>query len=160
MSVIDTLVTDRAESDLKALKAALAAMNTGTATEGQKNLVKDPAAKGAYNYTDLNRVGTALRYLADTLNGYGYDIRVTAKRDWTEHDAPTAGQMARYLADVSAVRGAFAVPADMPDAPQSAEKLDWQAANAIETILREIDILIKNIAASWFYSGELYAGEV
>lgn len=160
MGVIDTLVTDRKESDLTALRAALSAMNAGTATEQQAALAADPAAKGAYNYTDLNRVGTALRYLADLLIEYGYTVRVTAKRDWTEHDTPTASHMAQYLADVSAVRDAFAVPEEMPAVPASAEKLTWQAANAIETILQELDVLIKNIAAAWFYSGELYAGEV
>lgn len=160
MGVIDTLVTDRTEADLTALAAALAAMNAGTATEQQAALAADPAAKGAYNYTDLNRVGTALHYLADLLNEYGYAVHVTAKRDWTEHDTPSPSQMAQYLADVSAIREAFAVPEGTPDVPESAEKLTWQAANAIETILQEIDVLLKNIAAAWFYSGELYAGEV
>lgn len=160
MSVIDTLVTDRAESDLTALRAALAAVNAGTATEVQKALARDPTAKGAYNYTDLNRVGAAVRYLADLLNGYGYDVQVTAKRDWTENGRPSPSQMRQYLADIAVLRGAFPVPEDTPTVPDSMEKLDWQAANAIEMILQELDILIQHIAATWFYSGELYAGEV
>lgn len=131
------LVTDRTESDVVA---------------GNK--------KGTYNYTDLNRVGTAVRYLADLMNGYGYDIHVTAKRNWTENDAPKAGQMARYLADVAAVRGAWTMMEITPKVPGSMEKLTWQSANDIEKILEDIDTLLANIMAAWFYSGELYSGEV
>lgn len=137
MRVIDTLVTDRTPADV-------AARNS----------------KGTYNHGDLNRVGEALRYLADLLNGYGYDIQVTAKQDWTENDAPSAGQMAQYLADLAAVRGALAVMEETPPVPETMEKLTWQTANSIEQILRDVDVLLTNMMAAWFYSGEVYSGEV
>lgn len=137
MRVIDTLVTDRTPADV-------AARNS----------------KGTYNHGDLNRVGEALRYLADLLNGCGYDIRVTAKQDWTENDAPSAGQMVQYLADLAAVRGALAVMEETPTVPETMEKLTWQTANSIEQILRDVDVLLTNMMAAWFYSGEVYSGEV
>ena len=137
MRVIDTLVTDRTPADV-------AARNS----------------KGTYNPGDLNRVGEALRYLADLLNGCGYDIRVIAKQDWAENDAPSAGQMAQYLADLAAVRGALAVMEETPTVPETMEKLTWQTANSIERILRDVDVLLTNMMAAWFYSGEVYSGEV
>ena len=35
--------------------------------------------KGSYNASDLNRVGTAVAYVANRFNQYGYGITVTAK---------------------------------------------------------------------------------
>lgn len=43
--------------------------------------------------------------------------------------------------------------------PDSANDLTWQEANDIEKILVDVDELLTRMAA-WFYSGELYAGEV
>jgi len=76
MSAFDftTLVTDRSAKDAEVLAAALAAVRAGTATEAQLALVQNPFAKGAYNYTDLNRVTAAMEYLVETLREYGYDV--------------------------------------------------------------------------------------
>ena len=54
MSVIDTLVTDRTQSDVKARNA-----------------------KGTYKASDLNRVGAAMNYVAARLREQGYDPHIT-----------------------------------------------------------------------------------
>ena len=51
MSIIDTLVTDRLQSDVDALND-----------------------KGTYNATDLNRVQSACEYIAERLSNYGYSV--------------------------------------------------------------------------------------
>lgn len=58
MSIIDELVTDRSQSDVDSLKALLArgVSNWTEAEEAEFNLAR---SKGAYNYTDLNRVTEA-----------------------------------------------------------------------------------------------------
>ena len=38
--------------------------------------------------------------------------------------------------------------------------LTWSGANDIERILLDVEQLINNMAAAWYYSGDLYAGEV
>ena len=116
--------------------------------------------KGAYNASDLNRVGAAVAYVAGRLNGYGYAVTVTPKQDWTVSDIPTKESMTSYLADVAALRWAIAVMASTPPTPDSANNLTWQEANNIEQILLDVDELLTRMAAAWFYSGELYAGEV
>ena len=73
---------------------------------------------------------------------------------------PTAGQMAAYLQDVAALRGAIAVMASTPPTPDSASGLTWREANDIEKILLDVDELLTRMAAAWFYSGDLFAGEV
>lgn len=153
------LITDRVRADVDRVAALAGRVSAGTATaaelaEWQSDL------KGAYNASDLNRVGAAVAYVAERLNSYGYAVTVNPKQDWTGSDIPTAGQMAAYLRDVAALRGAIAVMASTPPTPDSANNLTWQEANNIEQILLDVDELLTRMAAAWFYSGDLYAGEV
>lgn len=116
--------------------------------------------KGAYNASDLIRVGEAVAYLAGVLNGYGYAVAVSPKTDWTAQDTPTEAQMQRYLADVSALRAALAVMETTPEVPADMAKLTYAEANNIEQILKDIDRLLTNMAAVWLCSGDVYSGEV
>lgn len=79
---------------------------------------------------------------------------------WTEDDIPTASQMAQYIANIAALRGTIAMLPTTPSTPDSMELLDYIKANNIEQILIDINQLIINMAAAWFYSGDLYSGEV
>lgn len=151
------LITNRTQADVDRVATLTARVSAGTATaaelaEWQSDL------KGAYNASDLNRVGSAVAYVAGRLNGYA--VAVSPKQDWTVSDIPTAGQMASYLRDVAALRGAIAVMASTPPTPDSASGLTWREANNIEKILTDVDELLTRMAAAWFYSGDLYAGEV
>ena len=153
------LITNRTQADVDRVATLTDRVSAGTATaaelaEWQSDL------KGAYNASDLNRVGAAVSYVAGRLNGYGYAVTVIPKQDWTVSDIPTVGQMATYLRDVAALRGAIAVMASTPPTPDSANNLTWQEANNIEQILLDVDELLTRMAAAWFYSGDLYAGEV
>lgn len=153
------LITDRTQADVDRVAALAGRVSAGTATDAEKaEWASD--LKGAYNASDLNRVGAAVAYVAGWLNVYGYAVTVTKKQDWTGSDIPTAGQMAAYLRDVAALRVAIAVMASTPPTPDSANNLTWQEANNIEQILLDVDELLTRMAAAWFYSGELYAGEV
>ena len=75
-------------------------------------------------------------------------------------DIPTQESMTAYLADVAALRAALTVATDTPEVPEDMERLTWQEANNIEQILVDVDELLTRMAAAWFYSGEIYAGEV
>lgn len=153
-----SLITDRTQADVGRVRQ-LAQKGFGNMTEDEKKEWLN-GIKGAYNASDLNRVGAAVAYVGGRLTGYGYAVTVTPKQDWTGSDIPTAGQMAAYLRDVSALRGAIAVMASTPPTPDSASGLTWQEANNIEQILLDVDELLNRMAAAWFYSGDLYAGEV
>lgn len=67
-----TLITDRAQSDLSALKTLLA-KPVDQWTDEEKAQFATAVSKGAYNYTDLNRVTEAMAYLDEVLRGYGYE---------------------------------------------------------------------------------------
>lgn len=116
--------------------------------------------KGTYNATDLNRVGVAVEYVASRMRNYGNSVAISPKKDWTAQDTPTEAQMQRYLADVAALRAVLAVLPTTPEVPPDMDGLTYTEANNIEQILKDIDILITNMTAAWFYSGDLYSGEV
>lgn len=116
--------------------------------------------KGAYNATDMNRVGSAVAYVAQRLTDAGYMVNVNPRLDWQIGDIPTVSDLTAYLDDVRAIRAALAVSPATPPVPEDMDKLTYTEANNIEQILLDVNLLIDRIAAAWFYSGELYSGEV
>lgn len=122
--------------------------------------VANQTDKGFYNASDLNRVGAAVEYIAGRFAALGYACPVTVKKDWLTSDAPTAPQLETYRQNIVTLRGQIAVMASTPDAPASMAGLNYVKANNIEQILLDLDALITNITKSWYFSGELYAGEV
>ena len=137
MSIMNTLITDRTQADVDARND-----------------------KGTYNASDLNRVGSAVAYVAGRLLECGTSVDVSPKQDWSESDTPTASQLERYRSDVAALRDALAAIPTTPQAPATMDGLTWSGANAIEKILQDTDVLISNLKAAWFFSGDLYSGEV
>lgn len=155
------LVRDRTAADVARVRYLLGRFFAGSATAEERTEFLDPALKGAYNATDLNRVGAAVQYLRDRLYTLaGEVVIVTAKSDWTESDIPTEGDMEAYLADIAAIRGALDVPETVPQVPEDMVNLTHTEANDIEQILWDVNEFIMRVLASWRYAGELYAGEV
>jgi hypothetical protein len=157
---LENLITDRTSQDVdQARTLAGKAWQDMTAEERAEWL---SPMKGAYNSTDLNRVGAALNYVRDRLSASGY-LRAnafTAREDWRSDEIPTTPEMSEYLSYVSVVREALAQFRTTPTAPMNPNLLDHAAANAIEQILVDVDALITLMVKAFFYSGDLYAGEV
>ena len=160
MSIIDSLIYDRSAADIARW---LDLRNKGyAAMTGAERAEWDAGMRGAYNVTDLNRVGSALNYLRDRLADASYIQRskFTAKTDWAASDIPTPKELEDYLQYVSLIRDALAQFATTPAAPTYTGGLDYQEANAIEKILVDVDQLITNMQSSRYYCGELFCGEV
>lgn len=153
------LITDRVQADVDRVTALAGRVSAGTATAAEQTEWASDL-KGAYNASDLNRVGAAVAYVAGRLKGYGYVVSVSPRQDWQAADIPTPESMTAYLADVAALRAALTVAAGTPEVPEDMERLTWKEANDIEQILVDVDELLTRMAAAWFYSGEIYAGEV
>lgn len=150
-TVIDTLITDRTEADVERAR--------GLAAKGFSAMTADERAewltgmKGAYNASDLNRVGTALNYLTARLNPVcGRSITWTAKTDWSVTDIATPAQAETYRKQIQGVRDALTYPADTPDAP-ALSRLTYASANDIERILKLCETLIDNIIKAFRYTG-------
>lgn len=169
-----TATVDRAADDT--YRVALTAVNAaGTSTNfeltlyyGLLTLITDRTAedvankttKGFYNATDLNRVGAAVEYVAGRLQALGYNCPVSVKKDWSESDTPTASQMEAYRQNIVTLRRQIAVLRTTPETPDTIRQLNYIRANNIEQILLDLDALIDKLMKSWYFSGELYAGEV
>ena len=150
-TIIDTLVTDRTQADVERVQALAAKGFTAmTAAEQAEWLA---GMKGAYNAADLNRVGTALNYLAGRLGTIcGRSIAWTAKTDWAVTDIATASQAAEYRQHIQDIRNALTYPAGTPDAPEL-NRLTYTGANDIERILVLCEELIDNITKAFRYTG-------
>ena len=116
--------------------------------------------KGVYGAVDLNRVGDAILYIAGRLKAAGNDIEVSPKTDWTREDIPSPAQMVHYLEQIQIIRDALAVYQTTPAVPADMEGLTHNEANDIEKILLDVDELITNMIAAYYYCGDLYGGEV
>lgn len=158
MSVSDELVFDRTQTDIGRIKQ-LRAKGWQRMTEAERAEYLLPH-KGAYNASDLNRVGEAILYVANRLKAAGNAVEVSPKTDWTREDIPSPAQLAHYLEQIQAVRSVLAVYQTTPSVPTDMDNLTHGEANDIEKILVDVDQLITNMIAAYFYSGELYGGEV
>lgn len=152
------LITNRTQADVERY-AELKSKYLHGMTDAEKAEWRT-ALKGAYNFTDLNRVESAVEYVANRLTEAGYVVVPVIKKDWKVGDKPTHEDLKRYMKNVADIRSALTTFQTTPAAPTTEKKLDFQAANAIEQILIDIDDLITRMVSVYFYSGDLYSGEV
>ena len=116
--------------------------------------------KGFYRHTDLNRVQAAVLYVRARYLDMGYNaVPMPSFRTWAENDIPRYPQMDAYIRAVRSLDGLIPVP-DAPFLPQSPDRLDYIGANAIEKFLERMDDSADRIAGAWFYSDEVFSGEV
>ena len=87
------------------------------------------ATKGAYNYSDLNRVERAVAEISDRAG-----LNLITKTDWTMWDIPKVDDMSRYLGNIATIRNHFAIQTSIP---ASMNNLTYEQANNIELILNE-----------------------
>lgn len=152
------LITDRTEADAARVRA-LADKGYDAWTAAELAWWRSDL-KGGYNASDLNRVGSAVDYVAKRLRSCGIFVSVAPRMDWANGDKPNRAEMASYLADIAALRAALPLRDGTPPAPGDMLSLTWEEANAIESILLAVDDAITRMSQAWYYSGDLYAGEV
>lgn len=158
--MFDNLITDRTIADFMRWQELR--------NKGLDNMTEEERAewetdlKGAYNASDLNRVGEVLNLLKDRLTAAGYlrGLEFEAKTKWTSVDIPTTEQFTYYLKAVEIIRNALAVYKTTPQAPNSLNSLDIEGANNIEKILIDVNDLINKMLSIRNYCGEIYSGEI
>lgn len=154
------LITDRTRLDVLYVEKLAEKLKKGTATTEDLAEWNSASLKGSYNASDLNRVGAAMQYVADRLNSFGYAVVISPKVDWMETDSPAVSDMRLYLSNLAVLRSQFAVMRSTPQIPADMERLTYTEANNIEKILEDIEFLLANTAKGWFYSGDVFSGEV
>lgn len=88
------------------------------------------ATKGAYNYSDLNRVGRAVAEISDRAQ-----LGLEAKTNWTMWDIPTETDMNRYLDNIAVIRMHLTDGVNVPAVPTTMNNFTYEQANNIELIL-------------------------
>ena len=122
-----------------------------------EDLITDRTGPGSYDWRDYNRVQDAAVYLQDLLTAAGYAVKIVPMPTWSRADIPTPEQLGDYLANVRRLRDVLAMEVTLPG---TMARLTWQGANAIEEALRQMEVLLGNMAQAWFNSGDLFCGEV
>lgn len=176
MSVIDNLIYDRTQADvdrvstltLKILRGGLSSL---TEEEKEEYLA---GMKGAYNYTDLNRVGQAVTYIASKMIELPEDLKnymeekqvdsesiyvlpydpaevvVTPKTDWVISDIPVKSQIDTYLSNLRTLKGILELPETAPEVPTSLDQLGYESANNIEELLAIIDTTLSAVESHYY----------
>ena len=115
--------------------------------------------KGFYDYTDVNRVVSAFKYLSDKYLKEGYYIPIHSTNSWSMIDIFNRNhEYETYIDDLRRIRNAIYVMVNTPQLPEG--NLDYKKANDIEQILMDVDFLLDNLSSNLYYSDEIYAGEV
>ena len=122
-------ITDRSYSHVARLKK-LRSIGWKNMTDSQKAEYTGYASKGAYNYTDLNRVESAVAELSKILG-----LTLSTRTTWNMRGAPYQADMRRYLNNVKAIRDACPGNIEFPPLPDSMDKLTIEGANNIEKVL-------------------------
>ena len=112
--------------------------------------------KGAYNYTDLNRIEEWCEYLSTQLTSFSYPVSITTKTDWTMADFPTASQMNRIRSNVKKIKDAYY---SFTSVPSNLNLMTYSKANQLEKVLAEINSLFNNMRNWFVYSGVANAGQ-
>lgn len=149
------LITDRTQADVDALKSQL--KRFAEWTDEEKREFYQARHYGAYNHTDMNRVGLAAEYIAAQLTERGYITDVDGKQNWTMADIPTKSQTARYLADITSIKAVL--PCIPYSPPKDMERFTFDQANDIEAVLVQADALRPLMDRSYIVCGEAVCGE-
>ena len=109
--------------------------------------------KGAYNYSDLNRVESAVEELSKFL-----ELGLNTKTNWGMLDVPTQADMRRYISNLLKVKDRYSASVQIQD---SGNGFTYESANNIEKMLTEAcavmdtsDVWKKfdaNVTYSWVY---------
>lgn len=158
--MLSNLITDRTQADFERWRILRDKGFEAMTEEERAEFTGD--MKGAYNASDLNRVGEALNYLKDRLTAAGYllGIEFEAREDWAENEIPTGEEFTAYLGAVETIRAALARTEATPRTPADVGGLDIQGANDIEKILLEVEGQINKMLSARFFLGDLFCGEL
>lgn len=114
-------------------------------------ILPNDTTKGAYNYSDLNRVERAVSELSEL-----YGLNLETKTDWGMWDVPTATDAVRFIFNVKKVRQAAWNRGSVVAAPDSMSGLNFNDANNIEKIVSAAHEHTDRVCRT----GELFSGEV
>lgn len=115
-----------------------------------------------YDWTDMNRVADAMEYVAERLRSCGWNITVNPRR-FTREDFPSEAVFEHYIKQIRKLHDTltlFLTTPAVPGVSRDRPYMTVQEANDIEKILLDIEDMVRRTEAAYYYSGDVFAGEV
>lgn len=112
--------------------------------------------KGCFNVTDINRIESDCRYIADRLNVLKYTNIITTK-SWDMYGVPDATEIARLINNVKALIDAYYQQKESPSLPITL--LTYEQVNSLEKNLYMIRQIIDEAEAVFKLCGTFGCGE-
>ena len=147
-------VVDRTLRDVQDALVQIEAWRTQVAN-GETPTVTE--LKGCLNATDLNRIESNTRYIAQLLQRHGYRINMTTKVDWTDESLPNAADVNRIINNIKEIRDKYYEPPGMPSLPQT--MVSFSDINAIEQSLLLFREMLLGMEGAFRRSGTFRCGE-
>ncbi len=145
-------VVDRTLRDVQDALVQIETWRTQVAN-GQTPTVTE--LKGCLNATDLNRIEANTRYISQFLQGYGFQMNVTTKVDWTDECLPNVDDVNRIIDNIKEIRDKYYEPAGMPSLQTM---VSFSDINAIEQSLLLFREMLLGMVGAFRRSGTFVAG--
>lgn len=131
-----------------------------------ENDLKELTSKAYYNYTDLNRIETAIYIISEKLHNMRYCPLIECKTNWSaatsenlSENSPKASDRDRIFENIKILYNNFYIDNDTPQIPENIDRMDIYKANDIERILEDIYIMIFEIIRNERECGTFECGE-
>ena len=160
------LITNRTQEDVERWNVLRAkgweAMTELERKEWMGELETEPcAAKGMYTHRDMNRVDGAIVDILNRIKEEGYDTpELILNTGRTPETKIYDSDINVFFSNISVIRDIFRVDPSTPMAPYIGKKMDIDSANDIEKILINVNDTFTRLKHSWYFTGELFIGEV
>jgi hypothetical protein len=119
----------------------------------------DQNLKGAYNFSDKNRVAAAAKYINECIRSNGrYEAGVKIKDDWNAHGIVRTADNEEVLEALRYLR-ALVPEASPPSVPADLDNLTYTKANTVERILYDLCGMFIRYLDIWMYCGDGFASE-
>lgn len=150
------LITDRTASDVSYAQSMKGKKWADLTSEQKAEYLL--GLKGAYSYTDFNRVENAVAYLSELLKTYGYPNTVNVKTNWTSEDMQKVSEIQRYIDNIAELKNKYYTSVE-GTMPTTATWLTVEGANYLEKLLANIEEIIINMTQNFIHCGVANCGQ-
>lgn len=117
--------------------------------------------KGSYDNRDFNRIGSAMQYLKKLFEDNGASIQLTTRANFLETElGPLESETLKLLTDINNLKQLWPWIPNLPATPETFERITYVQANQIERILEILIDYVKTPKPVFYYSNEIYSGEM
>ena len=149
-------ITDRTAKDVLEAQTILSKVQSGQELTDAENEKLLNGLRGCYNISDINRVVSAIKHISNLL-----EIDIAELQSVENQDFFSNSDWQKYLNIIRILRQYVTLPSNTPQAPISLFVSNaHERANDIEKILVQLEQYIPLMINAYYYSGEIYAGEV